>query len=56
MDAEKLRAGREKLTRVFRYLEALNQHPIPRNARSTSSPGVSGCVTFLTIPLFNEAA
>ncbi len=29
MDAEKLRAGREKLTRVFRYLEALNQHRNP---------------------------
>jgi hypothetical protein len=26
MDAEKLRVAREKLTRVFRYLEALNQH------------------------------
>ena len=29
MDAEKLRASREKLTRVFRYLEALNQHRNP---------------------------
>src|SRR5467141_3449881 len=26
MDADKLRSGRDKLTRVFRYLEALNQH------------------------------
>ena len=29
MDAEKLRSGRDKLTRVFRYLEALNQHRNP---------------------------
>jgi hypothetical protein len=29
MDAEKLRLAREKLTRVFRYLEALNQHRNP---------------------------
>ena len=29
MDAEKLRVAREKLTRVFRYLEALNQHRNP---------------------------
>jgi len=29
MDAEKLRAARDKLTRVFRYLEALNQHRNP---------------------------
>src|ERR1700741_1746046 len=29
MDAEKLRVGRDKLTRVFRYLEALNQHRNP---------------------------
>jgi very-short-patch-repair endonuclease len=29
MDAEKLRIAREKLTRVFRYLEALNQHRNP---------------------------
>lgn len=29
MDAEKLRAAREKITRVFRYLEALNQHRNP---------------------------
>jgi very-short-patch-repair endonuclease len=29
MDAEKLRVSREKLTRVFRYLEALNQHRNP---------------------------
>jgi very-short-patch-repair endonuclease len=29
MDAENLRAAREKLTRVFRYLEAVNQHRNP---------------------------
>ena len=29
MDAEKLRVAREKLTRVFRYLEALNEHRNP---------------------------
>ena len=29
MDAERLRVAREKLTRVFRYLEALNQHRNP---------------------------
>jgi very-short-patch-repair endonuclease len=29
MDADKLRIAREKLTRVFRYLEALNQHRNP---------------------------
>jgi len=29
MDADKLRVSREKLTRVFRYLEALNQHRNP---------------------------
>ena len=30
MDAEKLRIARDKLTRVFRYLEALNQHRLTR--------------------------
>jgi very-short-patch-repair endonuclease len=29
MDSDKLRAARDKLTRVFRYLEALNQHRNP---------------------------
>src|ERR1700741_5341605 len=29
MDAEKLHVARDKLTRVFRYLEALNQHRNP---------------------------
>jgi very-short-patch-repair endonuclease len=29
MDSEKLRVAREKITRVFRYLEALNQHRNP---------------------------
>jgi len=29
MDPEKLRIARDKLTRVFRYLEALNQHRNP---------------------------
>src|SRR6267143_1684701 len=31
MNPEKLRVAREKLTRVFRYLEALNQHRNPAN-------------------------
>jgi hypothetical protein len=29
MDTERLRVAREKLTRVFRYLEAVNQHRNP---------------------------
>ncbi len=29
MNPEKVRVAREKLTRVFRYLEALNQHRNP---------------------------
>ena len=29
MGAQKLRVARDKLTRVFRYLEALNQHRNP---------------------------
>ena len=29
MDAEKLRIGRDRISRVFRYLEALNQHRNP---------------------------
>jgi hypothetical protein len=29
MDAERLRVARDKLTRVFRYLQALNQHRNP---------------------------
>jgi hypothetical protein len=29
MDSDKLRVARDKLTRVFRYLEALNQHRNP---------------------------
>src|SRR6266478_5649514 len=38
MDAEKLRAGREKLTRVFRYLEALNQHCNPAKRQIHEQP------------------
>src|SRR5467141_3201985 len=38
MDAEKLRAGREKLTRVFRYLEALNQHRNPAKRQIHEQP------------------
>src|SRR5713101_2130379 len=38
MDAEKLRAGREKLTRVFRYLEALNQHRNPAKRQIHGQP------------------
>src|SRR5438046_3113039 len=33
MDPEKLRIARDKLTRVFRYLEALNQHRNPAKRR-----------------------
>jgi len=38
MDAEKLRAGRDKLTRVFRYLEALNQHRNPAKRQIQEQP------------------
>jgi hypothetical protein len=38
MDAEKLRIGREKLTRVFRYLEALNQHRNPAKRQLQEQP------------------
>src|SRR5260370_16723329 len=38
MDAEKVRAGREKLTRVFRYLEALNQHRNPAKRQIHEQP------------------
>ena len=38
MDAEKLRAGREKLIRVFRYLEALNQHRNPAKRQIHEQP------------------
>jgi very-short-patch-repair endonuclease len=38
MDAEKLRAAREKLTRVFRYLEALNQHRNPAKRQIHEQP------------------
>jgi very-short-patch-repair endonuclease len=38
MDAEKLRAAREKLTRVFRYLEALNQHRNPAKRQLREQP------------------
>lgn len=38
MDAEKLRVGREKLTRVFRYLEALNQHRNPAKRQLREQP------------------
>src|SRR5215470_646001 len=38
MDAEKLRVAREKLTRVFRYLEALNQHRNPAKRRLREQP------------------
>src|SRR5713226_3584964 len=38
MDAEKLRAGREKLTRVSRYLEALNQHRNPAKRQIHEQP------------------
>jgi very-short-patch-repair endonuclease len=38
MDAEKLRTAREKLTRVFRYLEALNQHRNPAKRQLQEQP------------------
>src|SRR6266478_2243579 len=38
MDAEKLRVSREKLTRVFRYLEALNQHRNPAKRQIHEQP------------------
>jgi very-short-patch-repair endonuclease len=38
MDAEKLRVAREKLTRVFRYLEALNQHRNPAKRQLREQP------------------
>src|ERR1700741_306006 len=38
MDAEKLRVAREKLTRVFRYLEALNQHRNPAKRQLHEQP------------------
>ena len=38
MDAEKLRVGRDKLTRVFRYLEALNQHRNPAKRQIQEQP------------------
>jgi very-short-patch-repair endonuclease len=38
MDTEKLRSAREKLTRVFRYLEALNQHRNPAKRQIREQP------------------
>jgi very-short-patch-repair endonuclease len=38
MDAEKLRSARDKLTRVFRYLEALNQHRNPAKRQIREQP------------------
>ncbi|HKR33106.1 MAG TPA: AAA domain-containing protein, partial [Terriglobales bacterium] len=38
MDAEKLRIARDKLTRVFRYLEALNQHRNPAKRQVREQP------------------
>src|SRR5713101_2758467 len=38
MDAEKLRVARDKLTRVFRYLEALNQHRKPAKRQIREQP------------------
>jgi very-short-patch-repair endonuclease len=38
MDAEKLRSAREKLTRVFRYLEALNEHRNPAKRQLREQP------------------
>jgi very-short-patch-repair endonuclease len=38
MDATKLRIARDKLTRVFRYLEALNQHRNPAKRQLREQP------------------
>jgi len=38
MDTEKLRVARDKLTRVFRYLEALNQHRNPAKRQIREQP------------------
>lgn len=38
MDAEKLRNARDKLTRVFHYLEALNQHRNPAKRQIREQP------------------
>jgi len=38
MDAENLRVARDKLTRVFRYLEALNQHRNPAKRQIREQP------------------
>src|SRR5437773_6965 len=38
MEAEKLRVAREKITRVFRYLEALNQHRHPPKRQTREQP------------------
>jgi hypothetical protein len=38
MDSEKLRTARDKLTRVFRYLEALNQHRNPAKRQIREQP------------------
>src|SRR4029077_12856619 len=38
MDAEKLRVARDKLIRVFRYLEALNQHRNPAKRQIHEQP------------------
>src|SRR6266849_2736640 len=38
MDAEKIRVARDKLTRVFRYLEALNQHRNPAKRQIHEQP------------------
>src|ERR1700756_2392215 len=38
MDPDKLRIARDKLTRVFRYLEALNQHRNPAKRQIREQP------------------
>src|SRR5580704_5706307 len=38
MDADTLRVARDKLTRVFRYLEALNQHRNPARKQIREQP------------------
>src|SRR4029077_16417473 len=38
MDSDKLRIARDKLTRVFRYLEALNQHRNPAKRQLREQP------------------
>ena len=54
MDAEKLRVARDKLTRVFRYLEALNQHRNPAKRQIHEQPWSFWLRDLPEHPPFNE--